>query len=436
MPPPPDFAVKRPPPAKGPALSPSSLLDPAPTTPLYDTSTLRTLFLDFEDADWENQLRDFHDTDLEVPATLRVDGRSLPDVGARFRGLSSFMMVPDGFKRSFNLSLDAAHHQQAVYGARTLNLLNSHEDPTFLRSVLYLEIARQYLPAPKANHVRLVINGESWGLYVNVEQFNKEFVETWFGSKKGARFKVPGSPGGRGGLEYLGEDAKAYQHIYQLKSKEDSRAWTDLIRLCRTLEQTPIDKLEAELSSQLDIDGVLRFLALENVFINADGYWIRASDYDLYEDPSGKFHIIPYDVNETFSTLGAGPGMPSKAGASGVKLEPLVGLDDKSKPLRSKLLQVPALRRRYLGLVRSIAETWLDWKKLGPIVETYRARLAPHIQRDTRKLDSYKDFENGIDRYTEFTHPCGAERRLGLGPFAKERRAFLLAHPQLTGRGY
>ena len=42
----------------------------------------------------------------------------------------------------------------------------------------------------------------------------------------------------------------------------------------------------------------------------------------------------------------------------------LVGLDDTSKPLRSKLLAVPALRARYLGYVREIADKWLDWRTI------------------------------------------------------------------------
>ncbi len=59
----------------------------------------------------------------------------------------------------------------------TLNLDNSLEDRTFLRSVLYYQITRDFIPAPKANYVRLVINGESWGIYVNAQQFNKDFVK-------------------------------------------------------------------------------------------------------------------------------------------------------------------------------------------------------------------------------------------------------------------
>ena len=60
----------------------------------------------------------------------------------------------------------------------------------------------------------MVINGESWGIYDNVEQFNKDFVKEWFGTTKGARWKVPGSPGGHGSLTYLGDDPAAYKSIY------------------------------------------------------------------------------------------------------------------------------------------------------------------------------------------------------------------------------
>ena len=44
-----------------------------------------------------------------------------------------------------------------------------------------------------------------------------------------------------------------------------------------------------------------------------------------------------------------------------------------SKPLISRLLAVPSVRARYLGYVRTIAIEWLDWKRLGPIVDSYQA---------------------------------------------------------------
>jgi len=296
-------------PKKGIALSPSEVKWYA-DVPLYSPDVLRTLFLEFENADWEQELADFKNTDVQVPARLVVDGKSYRHVGVHFHGTSSFMGVPDGSKRSLVLTLDFIHRNQNLGGYRKLILLNSHEDPSFLRTVLAFEIARDYIPAPKANHVRLVINGESWGVYVNQQFFNKDFVREWFGTTKGARWKVPGSPNGRGGLNYI-EDPSAYRRIYEIKSNDDPKAWAELVNLCKVLTLTPLEQLEDALNPLLDIDAALRFLAWENVIASGDAYYARASDYNLYKDDRGRFHIIPYDANESFPTR-RGPGGPGR----------------------------------------------------------------------------------------------------------------------------
>jgi hypothetical protein len=159
----------------GKALTPGEVA-PYPEAEFYAPNVLRTLFFEFENKDWEEELEDFHGTDVDVPARLIVDGRAYENVGVRFRGTSSYGGVPRGQKRSLNVTIDLANKNQSVMGYRTLNLLNSHTDPSFLRTVLYNRIARDYLPAPAANLVRVVINGESWGIYVNEEQYNKDFV--------------------------------------------------------------------------------------------------------------------------------------------------------------------------------------------------------------------------------------------------------------------
>lgn len=631
--------------------SPGRKLAPAevksfPEAGLYDASVLRTFFLEFEDANWEQQLAAFKNTDVEVPAKLQVDGKTLNEVGVHFRGMSSFGMIGEGSKRSINLSLDYVHDDQQLGGYRTLNLLNSHEDPTYLRPVLYNTIAREYLPTAKANLARVVINGECWGVYINVEQFNKDFVKSWYGTTKGARWKVRGSPGGRGSLAYLGDNPDSYKRIYTLKSKDEPKVWTDLIQMTKVLNQTPPERLVEELSPLLDIDGALRFIALENALINNDGYWIRTSDYSLYQDEKGRFHVLPADTNETFSrpggpgfggggpggggffaagfsrgafaevllgladkdkdqkltraelgqlaeatfekldtgkagklsqkefaqrldgalgtaapaggapaggpggqggmgaffapplfascdgdkdgsltreelkkamtgwvdawdedktgsldgelfadglrgilprqgiggAAGFGPGGPGGPGAgpggpggppdgagpggpggggpggpggggpggpggrgggariNGVELDPLLAANDASKPLISKLLAVPALRARYLGYVREVAEKWLDWKKLGPIAEGYSALIAEDVKLDTRKLDSTEDFERGLlgeDRAPEGGGGPGFGRGapIGLKAFCDQRRAYLLKYEEKKPEG-
>ena len=404
-----------------------------PNAPAYDMSALRTFFFEFEDADWEAELSTFYNTDVEVPATLTVDGTVFKDVGVRFRGNSSYFIVPAGRKRSLNVSLDFVHENQQLGGYRTFNLLNANEDASFLRSVLYNHIAREYLPAPKANFVRVVINGESWGVYPSVQQFNKDFARDWYGGPDGTRWKAP--PQGRGGLQYQGDDPAPYKRAYEIKSKDDPAAWTALVNLARVLNTTPPEQLEAALAPILDVDETLRFLAVDVALVNGDGYWTRGSDFSLFRDPKGRFHITTHDANETFSGArgfgpGPGPGGPAPGaprggfvivappagfdpqrggrggrgpgGPGGADLDPLVGLDDATKPLRSKLLAVPALRERYLGYVRDIATTWLDWQRLGPVAEGYHQLIAADVKADTKKLDSYEAFEAGLQSLKNF----------------------------------
>ena len=112
---------------------------------------------------------------------------------------------------------------------------------------------------------------------------------------------------------------------------------------------------------------------------------------------------------------GRGRGMFGRANA---ELDPLIGLDDTAKPLRSKLLAVPALRQRYLGYVREIAQKWLDWNTLGPRVAKYQALIAEDVKTDTRKLYSTEAFKEETE---------GAAR--SLKAFVDKRRAFLLKTP-------
>lgn len=441
---------------------------PAASADLYDAKTLRTLFLDFENADWEAELEAFHGTDVEVPAALTVDGRAYPGVGVHFRGMSSYMMVSAGRKRSLNVSIDYTNDKQRVNGVKTLNLLNSNGDGSFLSAVLYSHIARKHIAAPKVNLVRVVINGEDWGVYVNQEQFNKDFLKSHYGSAKGARWKVSGSPDGRGGLDYLGEDIEPYKQRYEMKDGNDDD-WHALVRLCKTLCETPVEELEKKIAPMLDLESTLWFLALDCGLINSDGYWTRASDYTIHRDKKGVFHLIPGDMNEAFRAP-EGPGMfgprgmrPERGGqdlpegvgrdfrpggqtmgkaprVEGVKLDPLVAMDDAGKPLRSKLLAVPAMRERYLAKLRELAGTDLDWKNLGPVVAAYRRLVETEVTADTRKLSTTEEF---LKLTADEVAPAAAEsapaemRRgpghggMRLRAFADQRRAFLLADPRV-----
>ncbi len=400
---------------------------------LYDAETLRTLYLRFHDADWYEQLGTFYRTDVEVPADLIVDGKVYQSVGIRFRGSSSYFTVQNE-KKSFNIAVDYGDDTQRLYGYKTLNLLNGHSDPSFLREILYSRIATNYLPAPKANLVKLVINGENWGIYINSQQFNKDFLDEWFGTRAGVRWKVP--PGRSSGLVYNGDQPSGYQEAYQLKTnvEEAPNAWQDLIKLCEVLEKTPDDQLESELSSIFNIDRALWFLALDNVLIDNDGYFSRASDYAFYQDPNGRFHLLPHDSNETFRF--AGGGGPNSWQTDGQMLSPVALENDTMRPVVRRLFALPHLRARYLAHVRTIVNEWLDWDRLQPIITAYQSLADAEVKADDKKLYGYEAFATSHikDQAGGGGGSGGGGGRMtpSFKRFVEERAEYLLNHPEIN----
>ena len=114
----------------------------------------------------------------------------------------------------------------------------------------------------------------------------------------------------------------------------------------------------------------------------------------------------------------------------GFELDPLIGLDDVRKPLRSKLLAVPQYRERYLRNVRELAEKSLDWNSLGPVVAQYRELIDQEVRRDTRKLSTYDAFARATADRPEASGE-GRGRDVPLRTFAEQRRTYLLNSPEI-----
>ncbi len=398
---------------------------------LFDDQTLRTLELEFSQDDWWELLAANYGTDVNIPADLTVDGVVYPGVGVRFKGSSSYGGLPEGsVKASFNLSIDETDPDLRLYGVKTVNLNNAFLDPTFVREALHSWFCRRYLPCPRANHALLSINGESWGVYVNVEQLNKDFLRAWFDDEDGTRWRGMQIGGGATGisepLTWLGPDPTDYEPFYEVRSDGTGDPWGPLVDTCDVLGNTPSPELEEGLDAVLNIDRALWFLAVENASMDHDGYLRKGADYLMYRDPDyGRIHMLPHDGNEAFGF--------AAEGSWPVGLEPTLspthGDDDPKRPLASRLLSNQRLRQRYLAHLRTIVAESLDWAVLGPRVEAYQALIEEAVVADTKKLFPEALFyDNVVEDYliVEYAHVAG------LQPFVEGRRAYLLSHPEVA----
>ncbi len=151
-----------------------------PPQGLYDSATIRSLYLDFPQPNFWSLMTQNYTTKTELPAKMTVKGLIYDSVGVRSKGETSYAGTQNSPKKSFNISVDYALPEQRLMEYKTLNLNNCFQDPSFLREVFYLHQIRRQVPAASANFVNLYINGKNWGLYANVQQMNKDFLEEWF----------------------------------------------------------------------------------------------------------------------------------------------------------------------------------------------------------------------------------------------------------------
>src|SRR6185369_16518639 len=119
---------------------------------------------------------------------LTIDNVTLTGVGVRFRGATSYLLLPPGAqKRSINVDMQPG---QDLWGYDSLNLNNGFHDPTFLREFLAYLVMGRHGPAPRCNFVRLWLNGVYWGIYVNVQQPDRKLMQQSFGSSGGSRYRA------------------------------------------------------------------------------------------------------------------------------------------------------------------------------------------------------------------------------------------------------
>jgi hypothetical protein len=156
--------------------------------------------------------RGFNNTDVEA-GLVTLDGVTYRDVGVHFRACH-LLMVPEGSKRSLNLSIDYVHDSQRLLGYRTHNLLNANGDPRFATGVVrkYQAQYRRRAPTTSGRHQRRD------SVYVNTQQFNADFTREWF-AIPGCAVEGP-RPRCGAGRHVLG-GRRRLQSRLRIKSKED-----------------------------------------------------------------------------------------------------------------------------------------------------------------------------------------------------------------------
>lgn len=382
----------------------------------YDTTVLRTVSFDFQDTNWWQLLNQNYQSQTNILADMTVEGIVYPDVGVRIRGNTSYFALPPGSEKvSLNIETDFVHPDQDVMGFSNLNFNNAFTDPTFCREVLYMNVLAEWIPSGRANHVVVELEGQNWGVYANVQQFDKTMLREFFEDEDGLRVKIPNNPNGPG-LQYVGPDPNSYSQ-YEIK---DPGQWASpfdrVIQLCEVVDTVaPVNWRQIDRTCA--VDPSIWTVAFENLFADDDSYINKGADFVFYENPiDGRSHILQTDGNETFKE----------------ENWPLdYNFNANSKPFLSNVLSAPDLRQRYVAHMRAILGE-LDWSVLGPKAEAHRLLIDAAVQADPKKLYTYNQFlANFSNTVTLPGPPQFGGPTTGLQEFAIQRRGLLSSQPEI-----
>ncbi len=387
---------------------------------LYDTSILRTINLQFHDANWWTLLQQNYASQTNILADLTMDGVTYPNVGVRIRGNTSYTALPAGSQKvSLNVEMDFVEVGQDLLGYSGLNLNNGFHDATFCREVVYNNFVAQFMPNARANHVVVTLNGQNWGVYVNVQQYNKDLLRDYFADEDGLRIKCANNPNGPG-LRYVGSSPSLYS-AYEIK---DDGGLTDpigtLINVCDAVTNGSLTNW-VEIDEVFAIDPSIWSVVLENLLTDDDSYVNKGCDFVTYRDPAdGRMHLHQTDANETFTQATWAATRNFTAA---------------NKPVLNHVLAVQELRQRYMAHYRT-ALSHLTWAELEPIFTAHRNLIDAAVQADPKKLYSYTLFQNNFTTTVNLPYPGPAGGSvIGLQQFVTQRAALLNGTAEVAANG-
>lgn len=320
-------------------------------------------------------------------------------------------------KKSFRLELGPG--LQFPDGTDHLILRSEWGDKSLLRNYLSSELLRNatWVPTYRTEHVHLRINQRYYGVMVHAERVDKDWLRNRGLRSTGSLYEpdpprevnVPG-----GNLTPL-ERRDLYFSVYQHHA--GNIEYDDLIEFIERTLTLPNSEWEATVSSQVDVNEYLAWLAVMAVIQNHDH--IR-KNYYLYRDPVGdaRWHVFPWDLDLTWGHLWTeakdvldetlfaheslffGEQVPEHGGFQ--------------NQLMTRILQIGVYRARFVEFVRHITMDAFTEAFVSERIENVLCRATPDVLADTKKRATNDEYLARVDE---------------LVAYLRERRAYIDSQP-------
>ena len=338
------------------------------------------------------------ETPVYVPCNIEFNGLNWYYVGIRYKGNSSLSAYSSGVnKLPFRLEFDQFEEDypeitgQTFYGFPALSMSSNYNDKSFLREKYACDLFREFdVPAPYSAFYEMYIDyGEGpvyFGLYTGLEVIFETVLEKQFSSNtgncykpedEGAIFAQDGftltdfankNNGGTGG-----DDIQAlYDALHSSLRTSDEEAW------------------KTALESVFDVDGYLKWLAVNTTIQNWDTYGRMTHNYYLYNDPAdGLIKWIPWDNNEAFEEGKAGGALSFE----------FSDISDADWPLIGYIHNTTEYENTFKSHIIDFIEGAFETSKVQNDYTTWQAIIQESVEAETADysfLNSISDFTSAI----------------------------------------
>ncbi|AUX24267.1 uncharacterized protein SOCEGT47_048040 [Sorangium cellulosum] len=244
---------------------------------------------------------------VEAQACYR--GSSLGLVGLRFKGgygtLEMCFEEQTPFpcpKLSMKVKLDEYVDGQRLHRQKRLNFHAMMRDPTKIHERIAYDLYRDMgVVAPRSAWATLHVNGEPLGLFAMVEDVDGRFTENRFPEDPDGSLYEAAWP--------VSTDDDYYAE--RLETNEETASHERFIAFAKDLESAEDADRLAALSRWTDIEELQRYMAVDDAILNFDGittFYVGEDgsaenhNFFFYEGPSsGKFRLVPWDLDNTLS---------------------------------------------------------------------------------------------------------------------------------------
>lgn len=374
--------------------------------------------IDPETLDWIYENVD-NNEEFRADFTFTTDTliETITNIGFRLRGNTSRVSQ----KKSFKISFNTFESGREFYGLEKINLNGEHNDPSVIRSKICWDLVRNFgIPGARANHVEVYINGNYYGLYIQVEHIDEEFVASRFENSDGNLFKClwPSD------LDDRGDSPDNYKHmhgetrVYDLKTNTLADDYSDISEFIVKLNRLPNEDFDCEIESYFNVLDYLRMMAVDVFTGNWDGPIYNKNNFYLYHNTgSDRLEYIAYDLDNTLGIDWMGRDWKSRAIYDWAK-------HGEPRPIYNRMMENEKLREIYSQYMNELLSEDHTGTAFIDEITRIKAMIAPYVENDPYyPLDygySFNDFNNS------YIMGLGGHVPIGLFQYLEQRKTSAL----------